>query len=90
VPDSNAVATEQKPAEQKPADQSAATSTTTTTDQKATQSSTTTTPDQSAAAAPADQNAGKSQLPQTASPLPLLGLLGIGSLAAGIVSRKRK
>jgi LPXTG-motif cell wall-anchored protein len=33
-------------------------------------------------------NAGN--LPQTASPLPLLGLLGMGSLAAGVVTRKRK
>ena len=29
-------------------------------------------------------------LPQTASPLPLLGLLGMGSLAAGMATRKRK
>lgn len=29
-------------------------------------------------------------LPQTASPLPLLGLLGMGSLAAGVASRKKK
>lgn len=80
APDSNAVATEQKPSTS--ADQSATSSTTT-------QSSTTTT-DQSAAAAPADQNSGKSQLPQTGSPLPLLGLLGVGSFAAGLISRKRK
>jgi LPXTG-motif cell wall-anchored protein len=29
-------------------------------------------------------------LPQTASPLPLLGLLGFGSMAAGLISRKKK
>lgn len=29
-------------------------------------------------------------LPQTASPLPLLGLLGMGSLSAGVASRKKK
>ena len=29
------------------------------------------------------------QLPQTASPLPLLALLGIGSLAAGYASRRK-
>lgn len=28
-------------------------------------------------------------LPQTASPLPLIALLGLGSLAAGLVSRKK-
>ena len=28
-------------------------------------------------------------LPQTASPLPLLGLLGMGSLAAGVISRRK-
>jgi len=44
-----------------------------------------------------DQNAGNnagnnagSKLPQTASPLPLLGLLGLGSLVTGIVSRHKK
>jgi LPXTG-motif cell wall-anchored protein len=44
-------------------------------------------------AAPADQNVDRSanseQLPQTASPLPLLGLLGLGSLLAGLVARKK-
>jgi LPXTG-motif cell wall-anchored protein len=30
------------------------------------------------------------KLPQTASPLPLLGLLGLGSLASGFAFRKRK
>jgi hypothetical protein len=34
-----------------------------------------------------DQNA---KLPQTASPLPLLGLLGLGSLAAGLIGRRKK
>lgn len=49
-------------------------------------------------AAPADQNAPagqsekseKGNLPQTASPLPLLGLLGVGGLAGGLVARKRR
>ena len=50
--------------------------------------------DQNAAgtSATSDQNApanGK-KLPQTASPLPLLGLLGVGSLAAGVISRRKK
>jgi LPXTG-motif cell wall-anchored protein len=31
----------------------------------------------------------KGNLPQTASPLPLLGLLGMGSLAAGVATRKK-
>jgi hypothetical protein len=35
-----------------------------------------------------DQNAS-AKLPQTASPLPLLGLLGLGSLAAGLISRRK-
>ncbi len=76
------------------------TNTQTTTDQ--TGASQTQAPDQSGAAAgqagAADQNAAganaqKSRggnLPQTASPLPLLGLLGMGGLTAGIVSRKRR
>jgi LPXTG-motif cell wall-anchored protein len=34
-------------------------------------------------------NAG-ANLPQTASPLPLLGLLGLGSIGAGLLSRKKK
>ena len=40
----------------------------------------------------ADTGATKSgkKLPQTASPLPLLGLLGLGSLASGFAMRKRK
>jgi trimeric autotransporter adhesin len=37
----------------------------------------------------ADQNAGQ-KLPQTASPLPLLGLLGLGSLVTGLVARRKK
>ena len=54
-----------------------------------------TTPDQNAAApdksAAADQTASADKkLPQTASPLPLLGLLGFGSLAAGLIGRKKK
>ena len=37
----------------------------------------------------ADQNAKSGELPQTASPLPLLGLLGLGSLLTGLVARKK-
>jgi hypothetical protein len=44
-----------------------------------------------------DQNAGNnagnsagSKLPQTASPLPLLGLLGLGSLVTGVINRRKK
>jgi len=36
-----------------------------------------------------DQSAG-ANLPQTASPLPLLGLLGLGSIGAGLLSRRKK
>jgi hypothetical protein len=38
----------------------------------------------------AGQNAGQQKLPQTASPLPLLGLMGLGSLLTGLVARRRK
>jgi LPXTG-motif cell wall-anchored protein len=42
-----------------------------------------------------DQNAGKNNnagnnLPQTASPLPLIGFLGLASLVSGLISRRRK
>lgn len=36
------------------------------------------------------KGAANGNLPQTASPLPLLGLLGMGSLAAGVATRKKK
>ncbi|HYL95165.1 MAG TPA: LPXTG cell wall anchor domain-containing protein [Terriglobales bacterium] len=36
------------------------------------------------------RSAKSGNLPQTASPLPLLGLLGMGSLAAGVATRKKK
>lgn len=36
-----------------------------------------------------DENA-RQKLPQTASPLPLLGLLGLGSLAAGLIGRRKQ
>ncbi|HEY1526285.1 MAG TPA: hypothetical protein VGH51_08615 [Candidatus Angelobacter sp.] len=36
-----------------------------------------------------DQNSGQ-KLPQTASPLPLLGLLGLGSLVTGLIARSKK
>ncbi|HSE49275.1 MAG TPA: LPXTG cell wall anchor domain-containing protein [Terriglobales bacterium] len=49
----------------------------------------TTTDTQGAADQNANQGTGET-LPQTASPLPLIGLLGVGSLVAGVVARKRK
>lgn len=81
------------------ATQSAPSSQTDTGNASTTQSTTTTTTDQNATP---DQNAngnaaatdtsGKKhgKLPQTASPLPLLGLIGAGSLAAGVASRKKR
>jgi|GraSoiStandDraft_41_1057321.scaffolds.fasta_scaffold121014_3 LPXTG-motif cell wall-anchored protein len=52
-----------------------------------------TTSDQSATGAAStgaqDQGAKAGNLPQTASPLPLLGLLGMGSLAAGVLTRRK-
>jgi LPXTG-motif cell wall-anchored protein len=62
-------------------DQNAAPATSTTTDQNATSGQTNSNTNQS--------NSGQN-LPQTASPLPLLGLLGFGSLAAGTFVRRRK
>lgn len=38
----------------------------------------------------AGQNAGQQKLPQTASPLPLLGLMGLGSIVAGLAGRRKK
>jgi LPXTG-motif cell wall-anchored protein len=38
----------------------------------------------------ADQAAQGEQLPQTASPLPLLALLGLTSLGGAVLSRRRK
>jgi hypothetical protein len=35
-------------------------------------------------------NNANSKLPQTASPLPLIGLLGMGSLLTGLISRRKK
>jgi LPXTG-motif cell wall-anchored protein len=53
--------------------------------------SSSTTPDQSAQsnATQGQQSAG-GNLPQTASPLPLLSLLGLGSIGVGLLSRKKK
>jgi hypothetical protein len=63
---------------------------TSTTPQSTTPPTTGTTPststDQSAAASPS----GHQKLPQSASPLPLLGLLGLGSLATGLFARRKK
>jgi cobalamin biosynthesis Mg chelatase CobN len=39
-------------------------------------------------AAANDQGAGNSQLPQTSTILPLLGLIGLGSLVAGLFARR--
>jgi hypothetical protein len=68
-------------------DQSA---TTAAADQK-TPSTSSTTADQNSASTSSstDQGANGGQLPQTASPLPLLGLLGLGSLITGLVARKK-
>jgi hypothetical protein len=53
-----------------------------------------TTPQATTPAAPAAGNTASEQdhqkLPQTASPLPLLGLLGLGSLVSGLVARRKK
>ncbi|HEY6274607.1 MAG TPA: hypothetical protein VIX19_21685 [Terriglobales bacterium] len=53
-----------------------------------------TTPQSTTPAAPAagDNASGQDhqKLPQTASPLPLLGLLGLGSLVSGLVARRKK
>lgn len=38
---------------------------------------------------PAAGKAAGQKLPQTASPLPLLGLLGLGSLVSGLIARKK-
>jgi hypothetical protein len=60
-----------------------------------TATSSTTAADQNTASTPsstdqnADQSAKSGDLPQTASPLPLLGLLGLGSLVTGLVARKK-
>lgn len=45
---------------------------------------------QKSASSNADQNAGQQKLPQTASPLPLLGLMGLGSLITGLAARRKK
>ena len=67
--------------------------TSSTTDQSSTTQ--TTTPRSNAAQTAPDQNADQNakqtgKLPQTASPLPLLGLLGMGSLAVGAITRRKK
>lgn len=46
--------------------------------------------DQNQAGTAGNQAAGQQKLPQTASPLPLLGLMGLGSLLTGLVARRRK
>jgi LPXTG-motif cell wall-anchored protein len=67
---------------------------TTAADQNAPASTTTGAADQNAAAAGAGaaqaNKADQAALPQTASPLPLLGLLGFGSTALGAFLRRRK
>ena len=39
---------------------------------------------------PNANNTANNRLPQTASPLPLIGMLGLGSLLAGLISRRKK
>jgi colicin import membrane protein len=48
-----------------------------------------TTPSQSPAPSDGTQ-AANNKLPQTASPLPLLGLLGLGSVVSGLIARRKK
>src|SRR5947199_3758087 len=68
--------------------------TTTTPDQTAspaTGSTVTSTPSTNEQNTATPQDTGTSRLPQTASPLPLMGLLGLGSVAGGFwTSRKRR
>jgi len=86
---------QQEQATQEPAASAAATTGTSATAADQSQAPVASTPETDAAAA-ADQGAqqdtevAQSQLPQTASPLPLLGLLGLGSLLAGFVARRKK
>ena len=89
----NSTTTQQQPANQ--TDQNANTQATPSNpDQNANTQATPSTSDQTnSAATTSDQNAPASngkKLPQTASPLPLLGLLGLGSVASGLVMRKKK
>jgi len=71
------------------ADQNATSTSTQTTDK--TMKSTTTTSDQNATTTDQDaNNTNGKKLPQTATPLPLLALLGMGSLTSGIVARRKK
>lgn len=60
--------------------------------QPATPSTTQSTQPSSSAGQPSTGDTGTAQkkLPQTASPLPLLGLLGLGSLATGLIARRKK
>lgn len=58
-----------------------------------TASTTPTTQQPSANAQPSDKSQATEnteKLPQTASPLPLLGLIGMGSMAAGLIARRKR
>jgi LPXTG-motif cell wall-anchored protein len=46
--------------------------------------------DQNAQAGAQDQSKQGEKLPQTASPLPLISLLGFGSMLTGLATRRRK
>jgi hypothetical protein len=61
-----------------------------TTPQSTTPPTTGTTPSTSTDQNPAASHGGHQKLPQSASPLPLLGLLGLGSLATGLFARRKK
>jgi LPXTG-motif cell wall-anchored protein len=93
--DANTASTQSSPSSTTPgtADQTTGATTTTGNDQNATAGTTATTGnDQTAATSRRHARAGnQGNLPQTASNLPFVGLLGLGLLAAGLVSsRKRK
>jgi LPXTG-motif cell wall-anchored protein len=87
VPSSTVPQSDQNAAQSSQSNAAQSSTSTTTSDQTSK-----TTSDQNANNAKADDNAnaGNKKLPQTATPLPLLALLGLGSLTGGIAARKKK